>query len=198
MGQSLQELFERLFNSDGGEYYFAMIPVFIITAVLIFAIAVAEYIIIAVAYSRMYKKRGLTDTWKCWVPIVQWVAVGDICGVIPFGSKIMRKPGQWLLLTNLAALIIVLGFYAIEMIVLFGGASSSVLLSFIPILLVLLALSVWSVIFSIFLYIRLFRLFDEPNYILYVLLSVFLGGIAYVICLYLAGSKEPREYLPYS
>ncbi|MDR3318434.1 MAG: hypothetical protein LBS99_03270 [Clostridiales bacterium] len=203
MGGPVFDSIREFFETGGAPWAFAVVGIFM--AILGFA-AAAEYVLIGIGYMRVFNKRGLKGVWKVWVPIAQSYALGEICGIVPIGQKVIKKPAKWYMLTSIgglviavAEIIVTLGMFAALPAMSSGGIvpvdSAYIMFSLLSLLFSAAAsgLGVWATIFVIFIYIRIFRLFDKKNQLLYILLSIFVP-LAFPICLIIVSKNTPIEY----
>lgn len=168
-----------------------------------------SYILMGVGLYMIAKKLQLPNAWVAFIPVVQIYVLGKIIGVLPLRRKIHPNAATRLLtfdiIANACSLLGTL-FMSLAFGMFITGAITLPLEEFIDSInmplfglsyLFIIPGAVFAVIafvYRIFAYIRLFKLFDPRNYVLFTVLGVifpFLAGIFMII----VSKYNPQEYL---
>lgn len=176
-----------------------------------YSFQVISFVLMAIGLFMMAKKLQLTNAWVAFIPIGQIYVLGKIIGVLPLRRKIHPSAATRLLtfelityaLTYIGTILMALsvgefflaGFINGVVIPTDTDLINAPLLMFSGLFAITGAVfAIISLVYRIFAYIRLFKLFDPRNYVLFTVLGVlfpFLAGIFMII----VSKYNPQEYL---
>ena len=164
---------------------------------VLFAVAIATYILQGLALYKMASRRGINNPWLAWVPVGATWIMGSLSDQYQYVAK-----GKT---TNRRKILLVLGVGSVVayfVAVVFGFLSALIPpIAFISLFLGL-AMSVASIAMSVFTYIALYDIYasaDPGNASLYLILSIFVSitqPIFVFICRNKDGGMPPRKTAP--
>lgn len=171
---------------------------------LLFSVAV--YVVTSLGMSRMAKACGLSRPYLAWIPVASAYLLGQLaeCGASRGGKKCMayRK-----ILLGLQIGVLGAAFLIFLMVVVMAVVSSSVgpsaasgLVMFGLMLLLaylaVLGLALANTVFNYIAYWHVFRLFDENNAVIYLVVSIFFNIATPFFLIYLSGKKPALDPEP--
>lgn len=186
-----------------------------------FGIAIAGFVLLALAMYTIAKRRGIRSPWLAWVPLGQSWMLGSISDQYRYVTKGQQKSKRTTLLwleiglTAVSTVVCVLLVYVIwkcyfnveagQMLTeqMLQQRIADVSLLLIAILLLSLALLVLAIAFAVIKYMALYDLYhscDPGKAVLFTLLTVFLGTLAMGIMVMICRDKDlgmpPRRDQP--
>jgi len=168
-----------------------MIPLLLMIAAFAMLFTLAIYVVTALGYYRMAKKLGVDNAFLAFIPVASQYLIGQIAEVGASATGKKSWPWRYILLLPY------IGLFVLSFVM--GVTSAlSVVLPIFAVLTLLLALVIMPVTIAVvvFNYMALwyiFKLFDEGNAVLYLVLSIFFSVAMPIIILILSG-KTPMIY----
>lgn len=171
----------------------AILILLIVSVVMLFAfaIALALYLLKAFGLYRMAKNLGVKNAGLAFVPLVGDYILGKVAET-PFDGKKPMRFGMILLLLNIASFVLggAFGFYSVVMDIvdevvaidatrdgMTGAGIAGYMVGY-------LATMAISIVFAVFYYIalyRIFKMFASDNTVLFLILSIFINGAVNVL-----------------
>ncbi|MDD6237478.1 MAG: hypothetical protein PUB00_08880, partial [Clostridiales bacterium] len=195
--------------SEIREVFAIMAPVFVIMFLVIAAIGLVIYILRAIALTRLSQNRGFSNPWIGWIPFCGGYAIGRISDDINIKRGKMSNHRKILLGTNIAVGVLeLLGFG-----IMFPGTVSlfqhglsfetynmdrMIAVPFLAGYLLLMIGCIVAIVYAVFNYIALYNIFKDyapNNAVLYLVLSLLVGGSDTVI-LFIIRNKVPVPPMP--
>lgn len=188
-----------------------MMLIIIFMAVITF---LAVYILKAIAFYRMAKRRGYSRPYLAWIPFAQDYLFGKIVDDIQEHKGIKSKHRIFAMLSEICTLIVsILSIVSLfwiystmfDIIIHPGNSANNPDVFYnemavaIVVLILLLLVGILSIGISVYIYVLLYKLFDDydpKNKVLYIVLSI-LVSFAYPIILLVISGKQPQSLLPY-
>ncbi len=199
-------MFPEFFNDDSFmQLYFATYGVSLAFNLLI---SVVAYILIAIGLSRMAKACNYPRPWLAWIPYGSSFLIGKLAEISAgrFGKKKIAY-GLWLVILQVVTTLVGFFYVGVLFSVLFSGLSefaysastiqggvdqtAATLVALVLVLLLILALSIVQAILQYIALYLVFKLFDEKNAMIYLILCIFVS-IAMPIVMLIVSKKSPN------
>lgn len=168
-----------------------------IILLVMLAVALVMYILQSIAYYTIAKRRGIHNAWLAWIPVGNVWIIGSISDQYQYVKKgKIRNFRKWLIGLDLAVAAGAFLMYVPYIImILSAGLDATGLITLALALLVVLmafAMSAASIVYTVFLYMAIYDLFEsctQDRAVLYLLLSLFVPCAA-TILLFICRKKD--------
>ena len=166
---------------------------FVFFYLIMLAVGIAVYVMQALWLQKMAKNRGEENAWFAWIPLLNYVLIGNMVGPMKIGKYDVKKPG-------IAMLVLSLGVIAVELV----GTLLIALLVNIPVLgwvlcgLIGIVLVAYPILVAVFFYFMLFKFYKQYNpekAVMFLVLTIFFSTITMTVFLFINRDKLPVSSL---
>ena len=187
------------------EVFLEMMGVLAAYSSFVSLVSIALYVLMSLGLYTLAQRRGIQHAWLAWVPVGSlWIlgAIADDYQLKVMGQVKNRRKALlilWIVLFVLAILLVALAVgmamgFALDPNITGSDAVSSILV----VVVAYLALIVLAIVATVFQYICLYDLYascDPSNKTLYLLLSIFVGGLSSIF-VFICRNKDQGMYPP--
>lgn len=162
---------------------------------LMFALCIASYVLQAVGMYRLAQYRKHKSPWWAWVPIANWLLLGDLTDdFILFKKNITGRKLVYIILGIYCSLLVAMVFLLLVCAV---GAimQEPLLIIFILIFYIFFIIAMLAMLAALYiLYYYFYKTYKPENAALYLILSIFFSVSVPIIIFYLGNEVKRRIY----
>lgn len=162
----------------------AVLLVYLVVYAIIFAFAIAAYVLQAIGMYAIAKRRNISNPIFAWIPVANIWLLGAIADHYDETVKGVKKKSRVILLCLeiatliIAAIVSVISIIAIAMLVV-ENYSEAMLMGYtiiaVVLCIVIIAIAVVAVVFQYIAYYKLFKSCNPDNAVVYLVLSIFIS-----------------------
>ena len=172
-----------------------VVAIYLVFCFVILGLSLVQYIFQSLGLYTIAKRRGISKPWLAWVPVGKVWIMGCISDQYQYVARGLNKNKRTLLMWLNVIMVVLLGLYTAFMVTMIiaqenGDYMMTGALGIMLLALVMFAVSVW---YSILVYMAQFDLFrsaEPDNAVLYLVLSILIGGIVNAILVFICRNKD--------
>ncbi|MBQ2244498.1 MAG: hypothetical protein II320_01520 [Oscillospiraceae bacterium] len=172
-----------------------VVAIYLVFCFVILGLSLVQYIFQSLGLYTIAKRRGISKPWLAWVPVGNVWIMGCISDQYQYVARGLNKNKRTLLMWLNVIMVVLLGLYTAFMVTMIiaqenGDYMMTGALGIMLLALVMFAVSVW---YSILVYMAQFDLFrsaEPDNAVLYLVLSILIGGIVNAILVFICRNKD--------
>lgn len=172
-----------------------VVAIYLVFCFVILGLSLVQYIFQSLGLYTIAKRRGISKPWLAWVPVGNVWIMGCISDQYQYVARGLNKNKRTLLMWLNVIMVVLLGLYTAFMVTMIiaqenGDHMMTGALGIMLLALVMFAVSVW---YSILVYMAQFDLFrsaEPDNAVLYLVLSILIGGIVNAILVFICRNKD--------
>lgn len=172
-----------------------VVAIYLVFCFVMLGLSLVQYIFQSLGLYTIAKRRGISKPWLAWVPVGNVWIMGCISDQYQYVARGLNKNKRTLLMWLNVIMVVLLGLYTAFMVTMIiaqenGDYMMTGALGIMLLALVMFAVSVW---YSILVYMAQFDLFrsaEPDNAVLYLVLSILIGGIVNAILVFICRNKD--------
>ena len=172
-----------------------VVAIYLVFCFVILGLSLVQYIFQSLGLYTIAKRRGISKPWLAWVPVGNVWIMGCISDQYQYVARGLNKNKRTLLMWLNVIMVVLLGLYTAFVVTMIiaqenGDYMMTGALGIMLLALVMFAVSVW---YSILVYMAQFDLFrsaEPDNAVLYLVLSILIGGIVNAILVFICRNKD--------
>lgn len=172
-----------------------VVAIYLVFCFVMLGLSLVQYVFQSLGLYTIAKRRGISKPWLAWVPVGNVWIMGCISDQYQYVARGLNKNKRTLLMWLNVIMVVLLGLYTAFMVTMIiaqrnGDHMMTGALGIMLLALVMFAVSVW---YSILVYMAQFDLFrsaEPDNAVLYLVLSILIGGIVNAILVFICRNKD--------
>lgn len=163
-------------------------------------VAVLQYVLMSLGLQSIAKRRGIRNPWLAWIPVGNAWLLGCISDQYQYVAKGVHRSRRKLLVGLTVAALVFSVVYFILAFFMTEAETTAGIFVVLAYVLLLAGLYIWNTVLTYMAMYDLFVSTEPKNAVLYLVLSIFLGGIANALLIFICRDKDdgmpPRRFDP--